>query len=56
MLVLFDTILIYLDIFVIFEEAEARRARRGAGTFIFGPYLFKKHAFSQPSAQFRPRE
>ena len=66
MLILFDVILIFVDIFwcsfdifwyfCIFEEAGPYRARRGAGTSIFGAYFSKKHWFSPPTAQFRPRE
>ena len=48
--------LIYFEVFFIFEEAEPRRVRRGAGTCLFGPYVSKKLACPQPTAQFRPRE
>ena len=38
--------MLYFDAFFIFEEAEPRRARRGAGTSIFGAYFpKKKHIF-----------
>ena len=35
----------YVDISFIFEEAEPRRARRGAGPSFFGVYL-KTHVFT----------
>ena len=48
MLILFDVILIYVDLIFIFEEAEPRRARRGAGTSIFGAYFSKKTRIFTP--------
>ena len=38
------------------KKAGPYRARRGAGTSIFGPYFSKPHVFSPPTAQFQPRE
>ena len=43
----------YSDSYV---KAGPYRARRGAGTSIFGLYFAKKLVFSPPEARFRPRE
>ena len=45
MLIWFGVILSYFDIVFIFEEAGPYCARRGAGTFIFGPYFSKNTYF-----------
>ena len=42
MLLLFENMLIYFDICFIFEKAGTYRARRGAGTSIFGATFSKK--------------
>ena len=48
MLIVFVAILIYFNFFI-FEEAGPYRARRGAGTSIFGVVCFQKtYIFSQP--------
>ena len=45
MLIRFDVIFIYFNIIFIFEEAGPYRARRGAGTSIFGAYFSKTLPF-----------
>ena len=46
MLIVVDVILIDLNVSFISEEAEPRRARRGAGTSIFAAYFSKKNPSS----------
>ena len=56
---LFDVLLSFMLLFILLSylrKAGPYRARRGAGTSIFGAYFFKKLVFSPPTAKFRPRE